>query len=95
MRIQIILISKRVWYHLGYSLLYRQITLHHQKSIFGLNLLSIVVRQYSWGTVVKQELCFMPKWSRMSAMVSPWEMMTVLDMAVVQMKMLQVQGGWI
>ncbi|KAJ0484856.1 hypothetical protein HanOQP8_Chr14g0522161 [Helianthus annuus] len=42
-------------------------------------------------TVVKQELRFTPKLSRMSALMSPREMMTILNMAVAQLKMLQVQ----
>ncbi|KAJ0561076.1 hypothetical protein HanHA300_Chr06g0218741 [Helianthus annuus] len=33
----------------------------------------------------------MPKLSRMSAMMSPWEIMTILNMAVAQLKILQVQ----
>ncbi|MFS7952211.1 hypothetical protein Hanom_Chr07g00604311 [Helianthus anomalus] len=82
--------AKRVPCHLGFSLPHRQITLHHKKSIYGVHLLSIVVRQYSWGTVVKQEMRFMPKLSRMSAMVSPQEIMIVLKMVVVQLKMLQI-----
>ncbi|KAJ0501041.1 hypothetical protein HanHA300_Chr11g0396281 [Helianthus annuus] len=53
--------------------------------------MSIVIRQFSWRTMVKQERRFMLKLLKMSAMVSPREMMTVLNMAVVQLKMLQVQ----
>ncbi|MFS7966132.1 hypothetical protein Hanom_Chr09g00770281 [Helianthus anomalus] len=79
---------------LGFSLLCRQIqiTFHHQKSIIGLNLLSIVVGPYSWGTMVKQEQRFMLKLSRMSMMVNLREMMTVWDTAGVQMKNVQTQA---
>ncbi|KAJ0560567.1 hypothetical protein HanHA300_Chr06g0212801 [Helianthus annuus] len=42
-------------------------------------------------TMVKQERRFMPKLSRMSVMVSPREMITILNMAVVQLMMLHVQ----
>ncbi|KAJ0614193.1 hypothetical protein HanIR_Chr02g0059691 [Helianthus annuus] len=90
-QIRTICIRKSVQCHLGFSLPHRQITLLHQKSIYGVNLLSIVVQQFSWRTVVKQERRFMLKLSRMLAMVSPQEMMTILNMAVVQLKMLQVQ----
>ncbi|KAF5783327.1 hypothetical protein HanXRQr2_Chr11g0506621 [Helianthus annuus] len=81
----------RVECHLGFSPPHRQVTLHHQKSIYGINLLSIVIRQFSWRTVVKQEQRFMLKLSRMSAMLSPREMMTVLNMTVAQLKMFQAQ----
>ncbi|KAJ0856502.1 hypothetical protein HanRHA438_Chr13g0579141 [Helianthus annuus] len=73
-------------------LICKTVQYHLQKSSFGINLLSIVIRQFSWRTVVKQERRFMLKLSRMLAMLSLREMMTVLNMAVVQLKMLQVQA---
>ncbi|KAJ0455598.1 hypothetical protein HanIR_Chr15g0752991 [Helianthus annuus] len=55
------------------------------------NQLGITCTRFSWRTVVKQEWRFMLKLSRMLAMVNPREMMTILNMVVVQLKMLQVQ----
>ncbi|MFS7917911.1 hypothetical protein Hanom_Chr03g00194761 [Helianthus anomalus] len=42
--------------------------------------------------IVKQELHFMSKLSRMSVMVNPREMMTVPNTTVVRIKMFQVQA---
>ncbi|KAJ0710128.1 hypothetical protein HanOQP8_Chr09g0308661 [Helianthus annuus] len=51
---------------------------------------SIVVRPYNWETVIKQELRFTLRLSRMSMIVNLREMMTVQDMVAVLMQTVQV-----
>ena len=49
-----------------------------------------VTGQYNVEVEIKEELCFMPKLSKMSMMVNLQEMMTVQDIMEVLMKMAQV-----